>query len=146
MPPLGASLPTSIRKNKAAGSGREFLAKIPKELGSDEENVVLGIGTQVLAAAGAFSISEVPPRDVLLRKLVVAVRTAAGVIGSGRITSIAIGGRSYFLGDSAPVEMFAAGSFNSPDFDELVKGGATVTVAGISDGTTAVVDAGFTID
>lgn len=143
---IGINQPSSIRKNKAASGGREFMAKLPKELGSDEENVVLGIGSQVLGAPGAFSVSEVPPRDVLLRKLVIALRTTTGVLGCGRVTAVNIGGRSYFLGDSAPVEMFSNTSTNSPDFDELVKGGATVTISGVSDAAAAVVDIGFTID
>lgn len=115
----------STRPNRFLGNVAASISrKVPRDIAADELNVVLGIGTQTLAAAGPFTLSAVVPRDCFLRDLVIVA--PAG----GTVTAITVNGDALVLGGAVPVEAFASGNLNRPEFDLPAGRGTTVTVTG----------------
>ena len=104
-----------------------FVAKIPKDFGSDEENVILGLGITASVAAGATATLAINvPRDCILRSLCVA-DLAGG--NNFLVTAITVEGKSYLLGSSAPGALFNVNNINAqPTFDVPVAGGTPVSV------------------
>jgi hypothetical protein len=104
-----------------------FVAKIPKDFGSDEENVILGLGTTAAIAAGATATLAINvPRDCILRSLLV-----SDLAGGNNfvVTAITVEGKSYLLGSSAPGSLFNANNIQAqPSFDVPVAGGTPVSV------------------
>ena len=104
-----------------------FVAKIPKDFGSDEENVILGLGTVTALAAGATSTLAINvPRDCILRSLLV-----SDLAGGNNfvVTAITVEGKSYLLGNSAPGALFNGNNIQAqPSFDVPVAGGTPVSV------------------
>lgn len=115
----------STRPNRFLGNVAASISrKVPRDIAADELNVVLGIGTQTLAAAGPFQLSAVVPRDCFLRDLVLVAPTG------GVVTAITVNGDALVLGSSVPVEAFSAANLNRPEFDLPAGRGTTVTVTG----------------
>lgn len=131
-----------IRRNTRVFSDlkNQVMSKIPKNVGANELNVSLGVGSQTLGAAGNFSLSVTAPRDLILRDLVV---DAAGVAGT--ITSIIVQGDAVHQGSSAPLALYGAGNQSRPDFSLPVMGGTTIQVSG-SLAAAGTVSAAFAID
>lgn len=113
--------------------------KLPKDFGADELNVILGLGSAVIAAGGAQTLTVTAPRDLIIRDLV--VRGPADAL----VTNITVAGDALFLGVSAPADAFGAGNQNRPAFDLPVAGGTTlsITVSSVAGGAAA---AAFNID
>jgi hypothetical protein len=121
----------SLRYNRLLdklGAG-SFVAKIPRDFGADEENVVLGLSaTPTTIAAGATATLTVnAPRDCILRRLIVAELDTNSL--DFVITAIQVEGKSYTLGGVVPGVMFAATNFASPaEFDVPVQGGTPISI------------------
>jgi hypothetical protein len=130
------------RPNRFLGSIVATISKkVPRDIAADELNVVLGLGTQTLAAAGAFTLDAVVPRDCFLRDLLMVAPTG------GVVTAITVNGDALVLGEGVPVEAFAFGNLNRPEFGLPVKGGTQVVVQGIQGATAnAFIGASFAID
>jgi hypothetical protein len=123
-----------------------FVAKIPKDFGADEENVILGLGITASVAAGATATLAINvPRDCILRSLLV-----ADLAGGNNfvVTAITVEGKSYLLGSSAPGQMFNGTNINAqPSFDVPVAGGTPVSVTVQNNAATAqFYSVAFTID
>lgn len=115
----------STRPNRFLGNiAASVSRKVPRDIAADELNVVLGCGTQTLAAAGPFLLSAVVPRDCFLRDLVLVAPTG------GVVTSITVNGDALVIGSSVPVEAFAFTNLNRPEFDLPAGRGTTVSIAG----------------
>jgi len=113
------------RPNRFLGTIAATISKkVPRDIAADELNVVLGIGSQTLAAAGAFTLDAVVPRDCFLRDLILVAPTG------GLVTAITVNGDALVLGEGVPVEAFAFGNLNRPEFDLPAGRGTTVTVQG----------------
>lgn len=131
-----------IRRNTRIFSDlkNSVMSKIPKNVGANELNVSLGVGSQTLAAAGSFSISVTAPRDLILRDLVVDAGSVAGTI-----TSVIVQGDSVHQGGAAPLSLYGPANQSRPDFSLPVMGGTTILVAGTL-AAAGTVSAGFAID
>jgi len=129
----------STRPNRFLGSIAATISrKVPRDIAADELNVVLGLGTQTLAAPGAFTLDAVVPRDCFLRDLIL-VAPAGGVV-----TAITVNGDALVLGEGVPVEAFNFANLNRPEFDLPAGRGTTVTVTGT--GAAGFHAAAFNID
>lgn len=126
--------PNRFLSNIAATISR----KVPKDIAADELNVVLGLGTQTLAAAGPFTLDAVVPRDCFLRDLILVAPTG------GVINAITVNGDALVLGEAVPVEAFAFTNLNRPEFDLPAGRGTTVSVTGT--GVAGFHSAAFNID
>lgn len=108
--------------------GAEVLAKVPRELGADEYNVVFGLGRQAIPlGGGTLNFSQNAPRDMILRKLI----TSGELVADGSdltITAITVEGNACLLGAGLSGAVFGPQSYHSPDFDLPVAGGTPVTV------------------
>ena len=131
-----------IRRNTRIFSDlkNQVMSKIPRNVGANELNVSLGVGSQTLAGAGNFSLSVTAPRDLILRDLVV---DSAGVAGT--ITAIIVQGDAVHQGNAGPLALYGAGNQSRPDFSLPVMGGTTVQVSG-SLAAAGTVTAAFAID
>ena len=130
----------SYRRNRFFSHLKSQLhAKLPKELGADELNVILGLGSAVIAAGGQQTLTVTAPRDLIIRDLV--VRGPADAL----VTNITVAGDALFLGTSAPSDAFGANNQSRPAFDLPVAGGTTlsVTISSVAGGTAS---ASFNID
>lgn len=129
----------STRPNRFLGSIAATISrKVPRDIAADELNVVLGLGTQTLPAAGVFTLDAVVPRDCFLRDLVLVAPTG------GTVTAITVNGDALVLGEGVPVEAFAFNNLNRPEFDLPAGRGTTVTVTGT--GAAGFHAAAFNID
>jgi hypothetical protein len=124
-----------------SGLSSQLQQKVPKNLSADELNVVLGLGSASLAAAATTTLSQVAPRDMFLRDLIIQSASDAFV------TSIVVSGDALLLGGNVPAAAFSPANPNRPGFDLPCKGGTTVAVT-ITNGVTAAsfTSAAFTID
>jgi hypothetical protein len=123
-----------------------FVAKIPKDFGSDEENVILGLGTTAVVAIGATATLAINvPRDCILRSLLV-----SDLAGGNNfvVSAITVEGKSYLLGSSAPGSLFNANNIQAqPSFDVPVAGGTPVSVTiQNTSGAAQTYGVAFTID
>ena len=114
---------------------QSFVAKIPKDFGADEENVVLGFQASPLnlAASTSGSVTVNAPRDCILRRLVI---SELGGSINFTVTSIQIEGKSYTLGGAIAGAMFSHLNTNPPEFDVPVQGGTPIQLT-ISNTNTA---------
>lgn len=127
------------RPNRFLGTIAATISKkVPRDIAADELNVVLGLGSQTLAAPGAFTLDAVVPRDCFLRDLVMVAPTG------GLVNSITVNGDALVLGEGVPVEAFIAANLNRPEFDLPAGRGTTVTVQGT--GAAGFHAAAFNID
>ena len=115
--------------------------KIPKDFGGQEDNVVFGLGNQVLGGAGSFTLQVNATRDMILRDLVVQTTGNADV----QITSITAGGVALLQGGPVPATTFAANNLNRPDFSFPVAGGTPIVISG-SVSAASTVGGAFAID
>jgi hypothetical protein len=127
--------------NLLAGLKGGLFKKIPKDFGGQEDNVVLGLGSQTLAGAGGFSLTVSATRDMILRDLILQFSGTVDV----QITSITANGMALLQGSGVPASVFAANNQNRPDFSFPIAGGTPVVISGSSSGAT-VVSAAFAID
>lgn len=128
-----------LRPNRFLGNiAASISRKISKDVAADELNVVLGLGTQTLASAGAFTLDATVPRDCFLRDLVMVAPTG------GVVTAITVNGDALVLGEGVPVEAFFATNLNRPEFDLPAGRGTTVSVQGT--GAAGFHAAAFNID
>jgi hypothetical protein len=123
-----------------------FVAKIPKDFGADEENVILGLGvTPTVLSAATATLAINVPRDCILRSLLV-----SDLAGGNNfvVTAITVEGKSYLLGNAAPGAMFSQANINAPpSFDVPVAGGTPVSVTVQNTSTSGqVYSVAFTID
>jgi hypothetical protein len=127
------------RPNRFLGTIAATISKkVPRDIAADELNVVLGLGSQTLAAAGAFTLDAVVPRDCFLRDLIMVAPTG------GLVTAITVNGDALVLGEGVPVEAFVSTNLNRPEFDLPAGRGTTVTVQGT--GAAGFHAAAFNID
>lgn len=127
------------RPNRHLRDDNTPFLRIPAGIGVEEGNVSLGLGSQVLGAAGAFTLQTTVPRPVILRDLIVACSVVRG-----RVTSFQAAGVTLLLGSSAPVEAFSPLCQNRPSIDLPVYTGA-VTITGTMDAA-CTIDAQVSID
>lgn len=117
----------------------QFHVKLPRDMGADELNVILGLGSAVIPAGGQQTLTVTAPRDLIIRDLV--VRGPA----DGLVTNITVAGDALFLGTSAPTDAFTAQNQARPAFDLPVAGGTTLSVT-ISSVAGGAASASFNID
>lgn len=121
--------------------------KVPENFSADEHNVILGLGTSgVLAAGATFAFTVNAPRDLILRKLVV-YNVASLVDGNFSVTGITVEGNALLLGNAYPGGSFVPGAFATPVFDVPAGTGTPIQV-NVQNTTAAAVTyfAGFLID
>lgn len=131
--------PTYRRNRFFSNLKSQIHAKFPKDLGADELNVLLGLGSKTIAAAGSQTLSTVAPRDLIIRDLVIKAPA------DGIVTNITIAGDALLIGDFAPTDAFTAQNQNRPAFDLPVAGGTTVSVT-VSSTAGGQCSASFNID
>ena len=137
-----------LRPNRLFGSLKsgDILAKLPKEIGTDEYNVVFGLGRQVVGAGVVVNYTQNAPRDMILRKLILSDETN-GDPRDFTVTAITIEGNAALLGAAVGGEVFGSQSYYSPDFDLPVAGGTPVTVTVTNNNAAArPMTAAFSID
>jgi hypothetical protein len=131
-----------IRANKFLGGIKGGLfKKIPRDFGGQEDNVVLGMGSQTLAAQGAFTLQVSASRDMILRDLVLQFSGTVDV----QISAITANGMALAQGAGVPAGIFAANNQNRPDFSFPITGGTPVIISGTSSGASTI-SAAFAID
>lgn len=131
--------PTYRRNRFFTNLKSQIHAKFPKDLGADELNVLLGLGSKTIAAAGSQTLSTVAPRDLIIRDLVIKAPA------DGVVTNITIAGDALLIGDFAPTDAFTAQNQNRPTFDLPVAGGTTVSIT-VSSTAGGQCSASFNID
>jgi len=131
--------PTYRRNRFVTNLKSQIHAKFPKDLGADELNVILGLGSKTIAAAGSQTLTTVAPRDLIIRDLV--IKAPADAL----VTNITIAGDALLIGDNAPFDAFASGNQARPAFDLPVAGGTTVSVT-VSSVAGGAASASFNID
>ncbi len=110
--------------------GLDVLAKVPKEIGADEYNVIMGLGRVAGIAAGAAqNFTQNAPRDLIVRRMTFSedLLVAPGM-SDFSITAITIEGNATLLSASAPASAFHPNSVYPPCFDLPVAGGTPITV------------------
>lgn len=115
--------------------------KVSRDFGEAENNVVLGMGEQVLAAAGPFSLTINTPKNLILRDLVFNIFGAARV----RISAISANGEPMLQGGAVNALVFAPNNLNRPPVDMPLEAGTPVTITG-DVSAACTVDASFAID
>ena len=115
--------------------------KVAREFGEAENNVVLGLGEAVLAAAGPFSLTINTPKTLILRDLVFNVTGAARV----RISSITANGEPMLQGGAVNALVFSPNNQVRPTIDMPLEAGTPVTING-DVSAACTVDAAFAID
>ena len=130
---------SALRPNRLFGAMKSssILAKVPKSVGIDEYNVVLGFGRQVIAAGagGVFTVNC--PRDLVLRDLVINTDAGVATLNPVQVTAITVEGNTTLLGNSLSAGTFGPGSFYRPEFDLPAAGGTPVTINIVNNGAAA---------
>lgn len=115
--------------------------KVPREFGEAENNVVLGMGEQVLGGAGPFTLTINTPKPMILRDLVFNITGAARV----RINAITANGDPLLQGGAVNALVFSPTNLNRPPVDMPLDAGTPVTITG-DVSAACTVDATFAID
>lgn len=127
--------------------GSQFVAKVPRDVSADEENVMFGLGTLAALGAGATgTFTQNAPRDLILRKLHIA-DLSNPANGNFTVSAVAVEGKALLQGGACPGGLFLAGQFDKPEFDVPAGSGTPITVTITNTGVGALsFSAAFTID
>jgi hypothetical protein len=141
MPPMSPDLQIRPHSFYAKKGTIAAFRKVSREFGEAENNVVFGLGEQVLAAAGPFTLSVNTPKNMILRDLTFNVFGAARV----RITAITANGEPLLQGGAVNALVFSPTNLNRPPVDMPLDSGTPVTISG-DVSAACTVDAAFAID
>ena len=127
--------------------GSQFVAKVPRDMSADEENVMFGLGTTAALAVGATAtLTQNAPRDLILRRLHIA-DLANPTNGNFTISAVTVEGKALLQGSSVPGALFIASQVDKPEFDVPAASGTPVSVTITNTGAAGIVfSSAFTID
>lgn len=124
---LGGRTPRYNRFMDKLSSG-SIIFKVPDGVGSDEYNIMLGLGVTVIAPAGTSVITAVAPRDIILRRIQLQNGLSLPDVDF-LVNSIAVEGNATVLGSGVGGGIFSTNNFNPPCFDLPVAGGTSVAIS-----------------
>lgn len=127
--------------------GSQFVAKVPRDMSADEENVMFGLGTALLLGAGAsITLTQNAPRDLILRRLHIA-DLASPTNGNFTVSAVTVEGKALLQGAACPGALFLASQVDKPEFDVPAASGTPVSVTFTNQSGGALnFAAAFTID
>ncbi len=126
-----------IRSNRLIGSmkGDKFVTKLPRELGSDEYNVAMGIGRAVALAAGtSVTLTTSAPRDLILREMIINDDGGPVALGELGVTAVTVEGNTAQLGTEIGAGTYSPDNPHRPQFDLPAGAGTPISVTVINNG------------
>jgi len=123
-----------------------LMFSVPKGVGSDEYNYLFGIGLTPVGAGGTVTITVTAPRDLILRKLVLADGLSLPNV-DWQVTALTVEGNACILGSGVGGQVFADNATNNPDLDLPVAAGTPISITVSNTGAAGIeITGGFVID
>ena len=108
--------------------GSQFVAKVPRDMSADEENVMFGLGTTAAIAPGvSATLTQNAPRDLILRRLNI-TDLANPANGNFTISAVTVEGKALLQGSACPGALFIAQQVDKPEFDVPAASGTPVSI------------------
>jgi len=127
--------------------GSQFVAKVPRDMSADEENVMFGLGTVAIGFGASATLTQNAPRDLILRRLHIAdLVTPANT--NFTVSAVTVEGKALLQGGACPGALFVSTQVDKPEFDVPAASGTpvSVTITNTATAGSITVCSAFTID